>query len=180
MKSHLTTTSVLVVQSFWSCVQSAADTAVLCTKFQDDWIIGPEIMDERDFARFEFEIRFGRTSYIAHHPLSPFWPQFYQTRKCSAVHNFAPTVTKFCVMGEGLSLPHDTKFGNCRDEIADRRVIFIWSLIHGSSWSGLIKVGPGNSAWFFGMNRYPHSLFFVGCNQSSVPATAVKLNCCWG
>ena len=83
-------------------------------------------------------------------------PHFYQTRsawsvdqgltrKCSAVHNFAPTVTKFCVMWEGLSLPHDTKFGNCRDGVANRRVIFIWSLTHGSSWSGLIKVGPG---WF--------------------------------
>ena len=82
------------------------------------------------------------------------WPQFYQTRsawsmdqgstkKRSAVHNFVSTVTKFCVMWEGLSLPHDTKFGNCRGAIVDRRVIFIWSLIHGSSWSGLIKVGPG-------------------------------------
>ena len=83
-------------------------------------------------------------------------PQFYQTKsawsmdqgstkKRSTVvyHNFVPTVTKFCVLWEGLSLPQDTKFGNCRDEIVDRRVIFIWSLIHGSSWSGLIKVGPG-------------------------------------
>ena len=34
----------------------------------------------------------------------------------------------------------DTKFGNCRCEIVGRRVIFIWSLIHESSWSGLIKV----------------------------------------
>ena len=86
------------------------------------------------------------------------WPQFYQTRsawsmdqgstkKRSAVHNFVPTVTKFCVMWEGLSLPQDTKFGNCRDEIVDRRVIFIWSLIHGSSWSSLIKVGPGARFW---------------------------------
>ena len=65
------------------------------------------------------------------------------TRKRSAVHNFAPTVTKFCVMWEGQALPHDTKFGNSRCEIVGRRVIFIWSLIHGSSWSGLIKVGPG-------------------------------------
>ena len=65
------------------------------------------------------------------------------TRKRSAVHNFAPTVTKFCVMWEGLSLPHDTKFGNSRCEIVGRRVIFIWSLIHGLRWSGLIKVGPG-------------------------------------
>ena len=35
------------------------------------------------------------------------------------------------------------KFGNSRCKIVGRRVIFIWSLIHGSSWSGLIKVGPG-------------------------------------
>ena len=89
------------------------------------------------------------------------WPQFYQTRsawsmdqgstkKRSAVHNFVPAVTKFRVVWEGLSLPQDTKFGNCRDEIVDRRVIFIWSLIHGSSWSGLIKVGPDKmGTWTF-------------------------------
>ena len=65
------------------------------------------------------------------------------TMKRSAVHNFAPTVTKFCVMWEGQALPHDTKFGNSRCEIVGRRVIFIWSLIHGLRWSGLIKVGPG-------------------------------------
>ena len=64
------------------------------------------------------------------------------TMKRSAVHNFAPTVTKFCVMWEGQALPHDTKFGNSRCEIVGRRVIFIWSLIHGLRWSGLIKVGP--------------------------------------
>ena len=73
------------------------------------------------------------------------WPHFYQTRsawsmdqgstkKRSVVHNFVPTilslVTKLCVMWE---------------ETVNRRVIFIWSLIHGSSWSGLIKVGPGDS-----------------------------------
>ena len=65
------------------------------------------------------------------------------TMKRSAVHNFAPTVTKFCVMWEGQALPHDTKFGNSRCEIVGRRVIFIWSLIHGLRWSGLIKAGPG-------------------------------------
>ena len=67
------------------------------------------------------------------------------TTKRSAVHNFAPRVKKFCVMCEGLSLPHDTKFGNCRGEIVDRRTIFIWSLIHGSGWSVLIKAEPGAS-----------------------------------
>ena len=80
---------------------------------------------------------------------------FYQTRsawsmdqgsnrKHSAVHNFAPTVTKFCVMWEGQALPHDTKFNNCRCEILGRRVIFISSLIPGSSWSGMIKAEPGS------------------------------------
>ena len=64
------------------------------------------------------------------------------TRKRSAVHNFAPTVTKFCAMWEGQALPHDTKFGNSRCKIVGRRVIFIWSLIHGSSWSGLINAEP--------------------------------------
>ena len=59
---------------------------------------------------------------------SSIWSKFYQTRptwsmdqgstnKGSVVHNFVPTVTKFCVMWEGLSFPHDTKFGNCRGAI---------------------------------------------------------------
>ena len=39
---------------------------------------------------------------------------------------------------------NDTKFGNSRCEIVGRRVIFIWSLIHGLRWSGLIKAEPGN------------------------------------
>ena len=60
----------------------------------------------------------------------------------SPAYNFAPTVTKFCVMWEGLSLPHDTKFGNCRCKIVDSRSFPSWSLIHGLRWSGLIKVGP--------------------------------------
>ena len=78
---------------------------------------------------------------------------FYQTRLAwsvdqgsnknhSPVYNFAPTVTKFCVVWEGLSLPHDTKFGNCRCEIVDSRAFPSWSLIHGLCWSGLIKAEP--------------------------------------
>ena len=83
------------------------------------------------------------------------WPRlcFYQTRstwsmdhgstrKRSAVHNFGPTVTRSCVMWEGLSLPHGTTFGNCRGEIVDRSMLFIWSLIHVSGWTGFIKAEP--------------------------------------
>ena len=60
------------------------------------------------------------------------WPHFYQARSAwsmhqgsnenhSPVNNFAPSVTKF----------------------VDSRAFLSWSLIHGSSWSGLIKLGPG-------------------------------------
>ena len=56
---------------------------------------------------------------------------------------FTPTVTHFCVMWGSLSFPHVTKFGKCRGEIVDKRMIFIWSLIHGAGWSGLIKAEPG-------------------------------------
>ena len=64
----------------------------------------------------------------------------------SPINNFTPTVTKFCVMWEGQALPHDTKFRNCTGEIVDSRAFSSWSLIHGSSWSGLIKAEPG---WFW-------------------------------
>ena len=69
-------------------------------------------------------------------------------------YNFAPTVTKFCVMWEGLSLPHDTKFGNCRCEIVDSRAFPSWSLIHGLRWSGLIKAEPGLDATTFTINYF--------------------------
>ena len=69
----------------------------------------------------------------------------------SPAYNFAPTVTKFCVKWEGLSLPHDTKFGNCRCEIVDSRAFPSWFLIHGSSWSGLIKEEPGFIRHYLGM-----------------------------
>ena len=86
--------------------------------------------------------------------ISSSWPHFYQTRSAWSkdqgsnenhfpVHNFAPTVNKFCVVWEGQALPQDTKFGNCRDKIVDNRACLSWSLILGSSWSGLIKLGPG-------------------------------------
>ena len=65
----------------------------------------------------------------------------------SPAYNFAPTVTKFCVMWEGLSLPHGTKFGNCRCKIVDSRAFPSWSLIHGLRWSGLIKAELGQCHW---------------------------------
>ena len=100
------------------------------------------------------------------------WSHFYQTRSAwsvdqgsnknhSPAYNFAPTVTKFCVMWEGLSLPHDTKLGNCRCKIVDSRSFPSWSLIHGLPWSGLIKVGPGMT-WRLGQFTQG---FTGGCTQ---------------
>ena len=60
-------------------------------------------------------------------------------------------------MWEGQALPHDTKFGNSRCDIVGRRVIFIWSLIHGLRWSGLIKAEP---EWIRMYMFYPPMEFY--------------------
>ena len=65
-----------------------------------------------------------------------------------------------------VSLPHDTKFGNCRGEVVDRRVIFIWSLIYGSSWSGLINVRPGLLYHYWGFKGkawYSYQMTYMIC-----------------
>ena len=65
-KSRSPITFVSVDESFWFfCAEHGSDTAVLCAKSQDDWIIEPDFMDERGFARFEFKVGFERISYIA-------------------------------------------------------------------------------------------------------------------
>ena len=107
-------------------------------------------------------------------------PHFYQTRSAwsmdqgsnenhSPVNNFAPTVTKFCVMWEGQALPHDPKFGNCRDKIVDSRSFLSWSLIHGSSWSGLIKVGPEGYCYNWLIHKHNKTQHSVNYGH----------NCCW-
>ena len=46
----------------------ASQATVLYTKLQIDWTSTTDVMDERDFARFEFKMSFGRISDIAQHP----------------------------------------------------------------------------------------------------------------
>ena len=43
-------------------------TAVLCTKFQNDWTTETGVMEERNFAGFEFEMSLGWISYICTTP----------------------------------------------------------------------------------------------------------------
>ena len=105
---------------------------------------------------------------------------FYQTRSAwsmdqgsnknrSPINNFTPTVTKFCVMWEGQALPHDTKFRNSRGKIVDSSTFCSWSLIHGSSWSGLIKAEPGITG--------PFSLAFFWMFWWSLPIFIYVPNC---
>ena len=50
------------------CTEHGSITAVLCAKFQNDLATKMGIVDERDFARFKFKMRFGRISYIGTAP----------------------------------------------------------------------------------------------------------------
>ena len=68
-----------------------------------------------------------------------YWPHFYQTRSAWSVDQGSNKNHSLAYM----SLPHDTKFGNCRCKIVDSRAFPSWSLIHGLRWSGLIKAEPG-------------------------------------
>ena len=54
------------------CTKHGSITAVLSAKFQTDWTIETDAMDEPDFARFEFKMNFGRISYKAGDILG--WP----------------------------------------------------------------------------------------------------------
>ena len=47
------------------CTEHGSDTAVLCAKFQNDWATETELMDEREFTRFDFKISLGGGSYSA-------------------------------------------------------------------------------------------------------------------
>ena len=50
------------------CTEHGIHTAVLWAKFLDDCIIDKDNMDEREFARLDLKMSFGRISYIAQQP----------------------------------------------------------------------------------------------------------------
>ena len=52
------------------CTEHGSDATVLFAKFQKEWTTETNVMGERDFARFEFKMSFGRISYIAQDPSS--------------------------------------------------------------------------------------------------------------
>ena len=62
LKSRLPITHALVDRF---CTEHGSITAMLYAIFHTDWTIGTDVMEERDFARFEFKMSFGRISYIA-------------------------------------------------------------------------------------------------------------------
>ena len=50
------------------CTEHGSTTAVPGAKSQSDWTIRADFMGERNFARFEFKISFGRIRHIASPP----------------------------------------------------------------------------------------------------------------
>ena len=67
LKPRSLITYLSVIWSFLNLIKSSYHV-VLCAKFQNDWIIETAVTYERDFARFQFRMSFGRISYIAQHP----------------------------------------------------------------------------------------------------------------
>ena len=53
------------------CTGQGSDTSVFAAKLRQDWTIERNVMDERRFARFEFNVSFGRISHIAQHLWAP-------------------------------------------------------------------------------------------------------------
>ena len=46
------------------CIEHGSITAMLCVKCQNDLTSEIDVMDKRDFVRFEFKMSFGRISYM--------------------------------------------------------------------------------------------------------------------
>ena len=55
--------------SSWSffrfCTEHGSITAVLCTKFKNDFTTAKYVVNKREFAKFEFKMSFGRIHYTA-------------------------------------------------------------------------------------------------------------------
>ena len=66
-KSRLLITYYSVTQSFLICAQSMA-VSLLWARLQNDWTTETDVMDEKDFARFDFKMSFGRISFTAQPP----------------------------------------------------------------------------------------------------------------
>ena len=54
------------------CTEQGSITVVLCANCQSDLKIEMDVRDKQDFARVEFEMSFGRISYIATAHWAPF------------------------------------------------------------------------------------------------------------
>ena len=57
--------------------EHGSDTAVLCAKFQNDWLTEACVIGKPDFVRFGFKMCFGRISHIAQ------GPDFFEAHICN-------------------------------------------------------------------------------------------------
>ena len=83
------------------------------------------------------------------------------TKKTSAVYNFTPTIMDFFYMWEGQAHSHDTKLIS----VGRQRMMINWSIINGSNWSSLIKVGSGLHGFCDGQQGYE---MFPLCGRSDI------------
>ena len=74
--------------SFGICTEHGSDTAVLCAKFQNDWTTETDVMDEQNFARFEFKMSFGALPWITRPLTAPshFLNRCWVFKRSSDIH----------------------------------------------------------------------------------------------
>ena len=155
-KFRLPITRSLVVQSFWKfCTEHCSITAVFCAKLQNDSTFDTDVMDQRDFARFEFKMRFGRISYIAQDPQSNFthWPRGRSSRNFQII--ILKTILQIVASALAvklLSAAPEPHFG--------------------------VDIGPGNGLVLSGNKPLPTKMRKLSCKCLSVVMT-LFLSKCW-
>ena len=80
-----------IAQSVWKL---ATSTIVLGANFQNDWPTYMDVMQEREFTRFDYKMNFGGISCIATDPVSETQGSGVNGQ-CSWHDNFAPNIMQF-------------------------------------------------------------------------------------
>ena len=165
-KSHLFIKSNSVVESFWNFAQSTAVWLPCSAQFQNDWVIGNEVIGIQNFTRFGFKMSFGWISYIAQPPHS-----LFQTRVigCCTHLVLSLVVHVYRWLGARLQYLHCT--GSALDGAVFDIAQILAYLVHNMSRSQLY-LGFDHFGWlpsFFGQQHFGGlmvKLYFLCWNYS--------------
>ena len=107
-------------------------TAVLCSKFQNESMIEMDVLEERDFASFEFEMGFGRHPILQQSP-SEFHIRVLTTAAVPHEHFYVPSpfslcYTRLAILGGGSNLGRYGPQYHCATSLM-KRLCFV--LTHG-------------------------------------------------